>query len=130
MLKNVLFRENFNFKLNIKIPNVRYKFPITNFINFIEILNNLKLSDKINVNYKNLMINFFKKELSCNIEEGSTNNINLRGKFSQKNITSIISKFAKFHLTCLSCNTPKTYLNKIDKIIYRNCLICNSVSSI
>ena len=131
-LMNIKFRDNNNFKLNIVPPILSYKYPITVFKNYEKYLKSLDLrTDDIikNINYSNLINNFIKKELSCEIEMNGSKQLCLRGKFKGSQIEKITVKFIKTYLNCFSCSSPRTFLFKKDKINQKKCLSCSSVSS-
>ena len=117
----------------ITILLVAYYPLFSNYItNFEEVCRSINKTprDEESYDYKNLLKSFLKTEASCNCEINGSNQLLLRGKFRNKNVENITRNFIRKYLVCFSCKSPKTYIKKINKKLWRQCLICSSVSCI
>ena len=91
---------------------------------------NLTPKDQPSENYNDLIMKYLKKELSCEGDLNGSKQLGLRGRFNNQSIEGVLVNFINIYLKCFSCKSPRTYLSKINKKLYKNCLTCNSVSCV
>ena len=130
LINNITFRNNENYKINVLPPEIKYKHPYTMFTNFTKVVKSINLSPDDGINYVSILHEHFRNELSCNGDLNGMNQLCLRGRFRDKIIQNVLIKFINKYIKCLSCQSPRCYLFKENKKLYRKCLTCYSVSCV
>ncbi len=132
LLNNITFRDNINFTLQVKPPIIKYIYPVSTLVNFNDICVSVNLTpkEKEQVDYKKLLHKYFISELSCDAQLNGSNQLCLRGKFQKKNVEGVLVNFINHYLKCFSCKSPRSFLSKNNKKLYKNCLTCLSVSCV
>ena len=132
LLKNITFKNDDDFKLRVVPPIVNKVNRDCVINNFNEVCNSIDLrpDDETVVNYINLLFGFLKNEFSCSCDLISDNKLSMRGKFNNTAVSKVVVKFINKYLTCFSCQSPRTYLFRSNRMLKRQCLTCNSISNV
>jgi len=95
----------------------------TAFVNFMDIAKTLHRQPKH-------LLSFLGAELGTVGTIDGSNQLILKGKFQQRNIESVLRKYIKEYVTCHTCRSPDTILNKVDRLFFLQCMTCHSKCSV
>ena len=54
----------------------------------------------------------------------------MKGKFQQKHIENVLRRYIKEYVTCHTCRSPDTILNKETRLFFLQCMTCHSRCSV
>jgi len=95
----------------------------TAFVNFTDMANGLR-RQPVHLN------SFINAELGTVGTVDGSNQLILKGRFQQKHIENVIRRYIKEYVTCNTCKSPTTILEKADRIVFLKCEICQSKYSV
>merc|ERR1712045_569788 len=95
----------------------------TAFVNFSEIAKMLHRQPK------HLLASLFAELGTTGAIDGS-NQLVMKGKFQQKHIENVLRRYIKEYVTCHTCRSPDTILNKETRLFFLQCMKCNSRCSV
>ena len=133
LIENVNFKTDTQNIFNIIPPIVNVVNRDTIISNFSELCNCIyfKNEESIQENiYKQLLLDFIKRELSCDCNLNNQNQLLIKGKYKQSKIELAIKQFIVKYLKCISCSSCKSYLIKQNRNFHRICINCKSQSCI
>jgi translation initiation factor 2 subunit 2 len=58
------------------------------------------------------------------------NQLVMKGKFQQKHIENVLRRYIKEYVTCHTCRSPDTILNKETRLFFLQCMTCHSRCSV
>merc|ERR1711874_355822 len=93
------------------------------FVNFTEIAKMLHRQPKH-------LLAFLFAELGTTGNLDGSNQLVMKGKFQQKHIENVLRRYIKEYVTCHTCRSPDTILNKETRLFFLQCMKCNSRCSV
>jgi len=76
------------------------------------------------------VLDFLFAELGASGSVDSSNQLIIKGKFLQKQIENVIRRYIKEYVTCHTCRSSDTILQKEDRLHFLQCEKCNSRCSV
>lgn len=76
------------------------------------------------------VLDFLFAELGASGSVDSSNQLIIKGKFQQKQIENVIRRYIKEYVTCHTCRSSETILQKEDRLHFLQCEKCNSRCSV
>jgi len=76
------------------------------------------------------VLDFLFAELGASGSVDSSNQLIIKGKFMQKQIENVIRRYIKEYVTCHTCRSSETILQKEDRLHFLQCEKCNSRCSV
>jgi translation initiation factor 2 subunit 2 len=58
------------------------------------------------------------------------NQLIIKGRFQQKHIENVLRRYIKEYVTCHTCRSPDTILNKETRLFFLQCMSCHSRCSV
>lgn len=111
-------------KLVMKPPQVvRVGAKKTSFVNFTEICKLLHRQPKH-------LLAFLMSELGTSGSIDGTSQLIIKGKFQQKQIETVLRRYIKEYVTCHTCRSPETSLQKETRLFFLQCETCGSRCSV
>merc|ERR1712133_252600 len=95
----------------------------TAFANFSEIAKMLHRQPKH-------LLAFLFAELGTSGAIDGSNQLIMNGIFQQKHIESVLRRYIKEYVTCHTCRSPDTILNKETRLFFLQCMTCHSSCSV
>merc|ERR1712223_1718331 len=95
----------------------------TAFVNFTDMANNLRRQPKH-------LLSFISAELGTVGAVDGSNQLILKGRFQQKHLESVMRRYIKEYVTCHTCKSPVTVLEKEDRLYFLKCMTCHSKCSV
>eukprot|EP00088_Acartia_fossae_P004300 TRINITY_DN11837_c0_g1_i2.p1 TRINITY_DN11837_c0_g1~~TRINITY_DN11837_c0_g1_i2.p1 ORF type:complete len:567 (-),score=235.25 TRINITY_DN11837_c0_g1_i2:92-1792(-) len=95
----------------------------TAFANFTEIAKMLHRQPKH-------LLAFLFAELGTSGAIDGNNQLIMKGRFQQKHIESVLRRYIKEYVTCHTCRSPDTILNKETRLFFLQCMTCHSSCSV
>merc|ERR1712141_477661 len=95
----------------------------TAFVNFTEIAKMLHRQPKH-------LLAFLFAELGTSGAIDGGNQLIMKGRFQQKHIENVLRRYIKEYVTCHTCRSPDTILNKETRLFFLQCMTCHSRCSI
>jgi len=95
----------------------------TAFANFPEICKQLKRTAKH-------LLAFLLAELGTSGSVDGNNQLIIKGRFQQKHIESVLRKYIKEYVTCHTCHSAATELQKDTRLFFLQCSTCGSRCSV
>jgi len=95
----------------------------TAFVNFSEIAKMLHRQPKH-------LLAFLFAELGTTGAIDGSNQLIMKGKFQQKHIENVLRRYIKEYVTCHTCRSPDTILNKETRLFFLQCMTCHSRCSV
>jgi len=95
----------------------------TSFVNFMEICKMLHRHQKH-------LLDFLLSELGTSGSIDGNNQLIIKGKFQQKQIENVLRRYIKEYVTCHTCRSPNTILQKDSRIFFLQCEACGSRCSV
>merc|ERR1711874_410014 len=95
----------------------------TAFANFVEIAKMLHRQPKH-------LLQFLFAELGTSGAIDGSNQLIIKGRFQQKHIENELRRYIKEHVTCHTCRSPDTILNKEPRLYFLQCMPCHSSCSV
>jgi len=95
----------------------------TAFANFPEICKQLKRTAKH-------LLAFLLAELGTSGSVDGNNQLIIKGRFQQKHIESVLRKYIKEYVTCHTCHSAETELQKDTRLFFLQCSTCGSRCSV
>jgi len=95
----------------------------TAFANFMEICKQLKRTPKH-------LLAFLLAELGTSGSVDGNNQLIIKGRFQQKHIESVLRKYIKEYVTCHTCHSAETELEKETRLFFLQCSTCGSRCSV
>jgi len=95
----------------------------TSFINFAEISRMLHRQSKH-------VLAFLLAELGTSGSVDGSNQLIIRGRFNQKQIENVLRRYIKEYVTCHTCKSPDTLLQKEERLFFLQCETCGSRCSV
>jgi len=95
----------------------------TAFVNFTEIAKMLHRQPKH-------LLAFLFAELGTTGAIDGSNQLIMKGKFQQKHIENVLRRYIKEYVTCHTCRSPETILNKETRLFFLQCMTCHSRCSV
>merc|ERR1712095_35784 len=95
----------------------------TAFVNFTEIAKMLHRQPKH-------LLSFLFAELGTSGAIDGNNQLIMKGKFQQKHIENVLRRYIKEYVTCHTCRSPDTILNKETRLFFLQCMTCHSSCSV
>merc|ERR1712018_504515 len=93
----------------------------TAFANFSEIAKMLHRQPKH-------LLAFLFAELGTSGACDGNNQLVMKGEFQQKHIENVLRRYIKEYVTCHTCRSPDTILNKETRLFFLQCMTCHSRS--
>merc|ERR1712095_15672 len=93
------------------------------FVNFTEISKMLHRQPKH-------LLAFLFAELGTTGAIDGNNQLVMKGKFQQKHIENVLRRYIKEYVTCHTCRSPDTILNKETRLFFLQCMTCHSKCSV
>jgi translation initiation factor 2 subunit 2 len=107
-------------KLVMKPPQVmRVGARRTSFANFTEICKLLRRQPKH-------LLAFLLAELGTNGSIDGNNQLIIKGRFQQKQIETVLRRYIKEYVTCHTCRSPDTMLQRENRLFFLQCGTCGS----
>merc|ERR1719367_2791142 len=91
----------------------------TAFVNFTDMANNLRRQPKH-------LLSFISAELGTVGAVDGSNQLILKGRFQQKHMENVMRRYIKEYVTCHTCKSPTTILEKEERIIFLKSETCQS----
>ncbi|XP_014779264.1 eukaryotic translation initiation factor 2 subunit 2 [Octopus bimaculoides] len=108
----------------MKLPQVlRVGTKKTSFANFSEICRLLHREPKH-------VLAFLLAELGTSGSIDGNNQLIIKGRFQQKQIETVVRKYIKEYVTCHTCRSPETLLQKDTRLFFLQCETCGSRCSV
>jgi translation initiation factor 2 subunit 2 len=95
----------------------------TAFANFNEIAKMLHRQPKH-------LLMFLFAELGTSGAIDGSNQLIIKGRFQQKHIENVLRRYIKEYVTCHTCRSPDTILNKEGRLFFLQCMTCHSSCSV
>merc|ERR1712241_438983 len=95
----------------------------TAFVNFTEIAKMLHRQPKH-------LLSFLFAELGTVGAVDGNNQLIMKGRFQQKHIENVLRRYIKEYVTCHTCRSPDTILNKETRLFFLQCMTCHSSCSV
>jgi len=95
----------------------------TSFVNFMEICKMLHRHQKH-------LLDFLLSELGTSGSIDGCNQLIIKGRFQQKQIENVLRRYIKEYVTCHTCRSPNTLLQKDSRIFFLQCEACGSRCSV
>lgn len=95
----------------------------TAFANFTEIA-------KIMHRQPKHLLAFLFAELGTSGAIDGSNQLIMKGRFQQKHIENVLRRYIKEYVTCHTCRSPDTILNKETRLFFLQCMTCHSSCSV
>jgi len=95
----------------------------TSFVNFMEISKMLHRAQKH-------LLDFLLSELGTSGSIDGNNQLIIKGRFQQKQIENVLRRYIKEYVTCHTCRSPNTLLQKDSRIFFLQCEACGSRCSV
>lgn len=95
----------------------------TAFANFNEIAKMLHRQPKH-------LLAFLFAELGTSGAIDGSNQLIMKGRFQQKHIENVLRRYIKEYVTCHTCRSPDTILNKETRLFFLQCMTCHSSCSV
>jgi len=95
----------------------------TAFANFVEIARMLHRQPKH-------LLQFLFAELGTSGAIDGSNQLIIKGRFQQKHIENVLRRYIKEYVTCHTCRSPDTILNKETRLFFLQCMTCHSSCSV
>ncbi|XP_067929372.1 eukaryotic translation initiation factor 2 subunit 2-like [Watersipora subatra] len=95
----------------------------TAFTNFADICKLLKRPPKH-------LLQFLLAELGTSGNVDANNSLILKGKYQQKHIETVLRRYIKEYVTCHTCRSPDTLLEREIRLFFLQCKHCGSRSSV
>jgi len=95
----------------------------TAFANFSEIAKMLHRQPKH-------LLAFLFAELGTSGAVDGNNQLIMKGRFQQKHIENVLRRYIKEYVTCHTCRSPDTILNKETRLFFLQCMTCHSSCSV
>jgi len=95
----------------------------TAFVNFTEIAKMLHRQPKH-------LLAFLFAELGTTGALDGSSQLVMKGKFQQKHIENVLRRYIKEYVTCHTCRSPDTILNKETRLFFLQCMTCHSRCSV
>jgi len=95
----------------------------TSFINFAEICNTLHRQPKH-------ILAFILAELGASGSVDGNNQLIIKGRFQQKQLESVLRRYIKEYVTCHTCKSPDTLLERDVRLYFLRCNKCKSSCSV
>lgn len=95
----------------------------TAFANFTEIAKMLHRQPKH-------LLAFLFAELGTSGAIDGSNQLIMKGRFQQKHIENVLRRYIKEYVTCHTCRSPDTILNKETRLFFLQCMTCHSSCSV
>jgi len=95
----------------------------TAFVNFTEIAKMLHRQPKH-------LLAFLSAELGTVGAVDGNNQLIMKGRFQQKHIENVLRRYIKEYVTCHTCRSPDTILNKETRLFFLQCMTCHSRCSV
>lgn len=111
-------------KYVVKPPQVlRHGSKKTSFANFFEITRLVRRNPKH-------VQDFFMAELGTSGSVDGYNQLIIKGRFQQKNIEGVLKRYIKEYVTCHTCRSAETLLEKDGRLNFLKCTVCQSRCSV
>lgn len=111
-------------KLVMRPPQVlRVGTKKSSFANFIDICKSLHRQPKH-------VQAFLLAELGTSGSVDANNQLIIKGRFQQKQIESVLKKYIKEYVSCQTCRSPETILQKDTRLFFLQCETCGSRRSV
>jgi len=111
-------------KYVMKPPQVlRHGSKKTSFANFLEICKMLHRSPKH-------VQDFLMAELGTSGSVDGYNQLLIKGRFQQKNIEGVLKRYIREYVTCHTCRSAETLLQKEGRLHFLQCELCGSRCSV
>ncbi|GLH01540.1 hypothetical protein R5R35_012851 [Gryllus longicercus] len=95
----------------------------TSFANFTEICKTLHRQPKH-------LLDFLLAELGTSGSVDGNNQLIIKGRFQQKQIENVLRRYIKEYVTCHTCRSPDTILQKDTRLFFLQCEMCGSRCSV
>merc|ERR1712088_1111753 len=95
----------------------------TAFVNFTEIAKMLHRQPKH-------LLAFLFAELGTTGALDGSSQLVMKGKFQRKHIENVLRRYIKEYVTCHTCRSPDTILNKETRLFFLQCMTCHSRCSV
>ncbi|CAG7731012.1 unnamed protein product [Allacma fusca] len=95
----------------------------TSFVNFMEICKMLHRHQKH-------LLDFLLSELGTSGSIDGNNQLIIKGRFQQKQIENVLRRYIKEYVTCHTCRSPNTLLQKDSRLFFLQCEVCGSRCSV
>ncbi|CAH1269627.1 eukaryotic translation initiation factor 2 subunit 2-like isoform X1 [Branchiostoma lanceolatum] len=95
----------------------------TSFVNFAEICKLLHRQPKH-------LLAFLLAELGTSGSVDGNNQLIIKGRFQQKQIENVLRRYIKEYVTCHTCRSPETILQKDTRLYFLQCETCHSRCSV
>ncbi|XP_065210262.1 eukaryotic translation initiation factor 2 subunit 2 [Planococcus citri] len=95
----------------------------TSFANFNEICKTLHRLPKH-------LLDFLLAELGTSGSVDGNNQLIIKGRFQQKQIENVLKRYIKEYVTCHTCRSPETILQKDTRLFFLQCETCGSRCSV
>eukprot|EP00088_Acartia_fossae_P019289 TRINITY_DN2124_c0_g1_i1.p1 TRINITY_DN2124_c0_g1~~TRINITY_DN2124_c0_g1_i1.p1 ORF type:complete len:307 (-),score=141.93 TRINITY_DN2124_c0_g1_i1:129-1049(-) len=95
----------------------------TAFANFTEIAKMLHRTPKH-------LQSFLFAELGTSGAIDGNNQLIMKGRFQQKHIENVLRRYIKEYVTCHTCRSPDTILNRETRLFFLQCMTCHSSCSV
>lgn len=95
----------------------------TSFANFTEICKTLHRQPKH-------LLDFLLAELGTSGSMDGNNQLIIKGRFQQKQIENVLRRYIKEYVTCHTCRSPDTILQKDTRLFFLQCETCGSRCSV
>merc|ERR1712115_622925 len=76
------------------------------------------------------LLSFISAELGTVGAVDGSNQLILKGRFQQKHLENVMRRYIKEYVTCHTCKSPTTILEKEDRIYFLKCMTCQSKCSV
>ena len=135
-LNNIKFKEDGE-KVKFVLPKMDYHKPYSTFSNFQQCYKSMdfhdmvkEIADKKFIDIKGHLVTFITSELVTSCTLNGRMEMVIRGRYDQKNMIQVISRYIDRFLKCKNCDKIGCALYKKDKLNFQYCRICCSQHSL
>lgn len=76
------------------------------------------------------LLDFLLAELGTSGSVDGNNQLIIKGRFQQKQIENVLKRYIKEYVTCHTCRSPETILQKDTRLFFLQCETCGSRCSV
>lgn len=135
-MDNIKFK-NDDDKVRFILPNIDYNKPYSTFSNFQQCYKSMdfhnKMKDSVDKKFFDIKVhfsNFITTELVTSCTLNGKMEMIIKGKYDQKNMIQVITRYIDRFLKCKNCHKIGCALYKKDKMNFQYCNVCHSQHSL
>lgn len=98
-------------------------------MNYLYVFNNFFFLFRLHRQPKHLL-DFLLAELGTSGSVDGNSQLIIKGRFQQKQIENVLRRYIKEYVTCHTCRSPETILQKDTRLFFLQCETCGSRCSV